>query len=514
MSAQDATVDIRIELPTYSRSFTVHAGPSSTIRDVKHEITKVCPGSPGADGQRLIHKGRFVNDHELVGEIWKKQDEVHVLHLSVHPSAWTGGMPTVASSSSPAVTAPSAVPLSTPPVPPVSVPFSYATPVAPPSVAAPSMLAYTTLGYVYYKHASALSVLINGTDRIEGANLGDAERWRAPGGLKYERTTADGLPCLSLTNPGEEPTPIQVQALKVLSLTFTILSALGPFAAPYYPTAPTSVAQTIATTNLNEHLQRLGLPALRLAHGQIPNQNLNPNDPNNLAAPAAAVEIRAIPMRAVLVPFLMVAFRTILLLYFFGPTKRPFFALIIGAWILYEAWGAIRLVLGNDRPRAGAADAPAANQAGQPRQQAEGQQPDRPPRRQRGAGAPNANRSAMQSFLAGLSNLNLRREDSVIDTGANAPPPSLSHRIKTFVVLMLLTVYPAVWDHRRAALRRREGRLRTEANAREAARSAEPEPGREAEVRARILEELQERRPAWVKGYIERVQTTDWADEL
>lgn len=71
MSAQGATVDIRIELPTYSRSFSVHAGRSSTIRDVKHEITKVCPGSPRADGQRLIHKGRFVHDDEIVGEVWK-----------------------------------------------------------------------------------------------------------------------------------------------------------------------------------------------------------------------------------------------------------------------------------------------------------------------------------------------------------------------------------------------------------------------------------------------------------
>ena len=123
----------------------------------------------------------------------------------------------------------------------------------------------------------------------------------------------------------------------------------------------------------------------------------------------------------------------------------------------------------------------------------------------------------MQSFLAGLSNLNLRREDSIIDTGANVPPPSLSHKVKTFVVLILLTLYPAVWDHRRAALRRREGRLRTEQNAREAARSAGPEgeQGREAEAeRVRALERLQNRRPAWVKEYVERVLTTDWADEL
>ncbi|KZT72723.1 hypothetical protein DAEQUDRAFT_685893 [Daedalea quercina L-15889] len=543
MSAQGAAVDIRIELPTYSRSFIVQARPSSTIRDVKLEITRVCPGGPRADGQRLIHKGRFVNDDELVGEIWKKLDEVHVLHLSVHPSAWTDGTPTLPSSSSQPAPTPLTVPLAMPGPLPVSVPFSYpiTPPVASPSMADPTMLAYTTLGYVYYKHASALSVFMNGTDRIEGANVGDTQRWRAvaiemlghhgwawpalldeeypqptSGGLKYERTTVDGLPYLSLTNPGTEPTPIQVHAFKVLSLTFTILSTLGQFAPPYYHAAPTNVAQNIGTTNLNEHLQRLGLPALRLAPGQIPNQNLNPNDPNNFAAPAPAVEIRAIPLRAVLVPFLMVTFRTILLLYFFGPTKRPFFALLVMAWILYEAWGAIRLVLGHDRPRdrpqAGGADVPAGNPAGQPGPQAQGQQPNRAPRRPRAA---NANRSAVYSFLASLSNLNLRREDAVIDAGANVPPPSLSHKVSTFVTLMLLTLYPAVWDHRRAALRRREGRLRTEANAREAARGAEGEPGREADVeRGRTLERLQQSRPAWVREYIERAHTTDWADEL
>lgn len=299
----------------------------------------------------------------------------------------------------------------------------------------------------------------------------------------------------------------------MLSVTFTILSTLGLYAAPD-PTSPAYVAQNIVTTNLNEHLQRLGLPALRF--GQIPLRHLNMNN----VAPAQAVEMRAIPLRAVLVPFLMVTFRTILLFYFFGPTKRPFFAFLVMAWILYEAWGAIRLVLGYDRPRdrpqAGGAEAAAAHPAGQPQAQpqaAPAQQPHRAPRRPRGA---NANRSAMQSFLAGLSNLNLRREDSIIDTGANVPRPSISHKVKTFVVLILLTLYPAVWDHRRAALRRREGRLRTEQNAREAARSAEGEQDRadaDAE-RARLLERLANRRPAWVKGYVERVLTTDWADEL
>lgn len=62
---------LRVELPAYSHSFQVQVTPSSSVRDVKHEITKVCPGSPSPEGQRLIWRGRFLRDEEKLEDIWK-----------------------------------------------------------------------------------------------------------------------------------------------------------------------------------------------------------------------------------------------------------------------------------------------------------------------------------------------------------------------------------------------------------------------------------------------------------
>lgn len=62
---------LRVELPAYSHSFQVNAPPQSTIRDVKQEIARVCPGSPSPEGQRLVFKGRFLNDDQKVEDVWK-----------------------------------------------------------------------------------------------------------------------------------------------------------------------------------------------------------------------------------------------------------------------------------------------------------------------------------------------------------------------------------------------------------------------------------------------------------
>ena len=62
---------LRVELPAYSHSFQVQVTPSATIRDVKQEITKVCPGAPTAEGQRLVWRGRFLKDEEKLEDIWQ-----------------------------------------------------------------------------------------------------------------------------------------------------------------------------------------------------------------------------------------------------------------------------------------------------------------------------------------------------------------------------------------------------------------------------------------------------------
>ena len=64
-------MDIRVDLPSYSRSFVVHVQPSSSIINVKQEIYRVCPGQPRPDGQRLIWRGRVLNDDENIYHLWK-----------------------------------------------------------------------------------------------------------------------------------------------------------------------------------------------------------------------------------------------------------------------------------------------------------------------------------------------------------------------------------------------------------------------------------------------------------
>lgn len=64
-------VELRVELPAYSRSFHVHVSSSCTVLDVKHAIFSTCVGAPRVDGQRLVWRGRILADHERVEDIWK-----------------------------------------------------------------------------------------------------------------------------------------------------------------------------------------------------------------------------------------------------------------------------------------------------------------------------------------------------------------------------------------------------------------------------------------------------------
>ena len=103
---------------------------------------------------------------------------------------------------------------------------------------------------------------------------------------------------------------------------------MPPYPMPYPLTQP--------AVDLNQHFQRLGMPPLRLAPNANP--NANPNDPNN---PALAADIRAIPLRALLMPLIMLVVRTFILMYFFSPSKRPVFGILLSLWIIYETWGAL-----------------------------------------------------------------------------------------------------------------------------------------------------------------------------
>jgi hypothetical protein len=66
-----AAIDIRIELPSYSHSFTVQVAPSATVSLVKEAIAAACTGGPRVEGQRIIWRGRVLRDEELVQDLWK-----------------------------------------------------------------------------------------------------------------------------------------------------------------------------------------------------------------------------------------------------------------------------------------------------------------------------------------------------------------------------------------------------------------------------------------------------------
>jgi hypothetical protein len=71
-SDSDAT-ELQVLLPSISNSFSLNLRVplSGTVQDVKRSISEQCPGNPKATGQRIIWKGRVVEDEEVVGDIWK-----------------------------------------------------------------------------------------------------------------------------------------------------------------------------------------------------------------------------------------------------------------------------------------------------------------------------------------------------------------------------------------------------------------------------------------------------------
>ncbi|KAI0637960.1 hypothetical protein C8Q77DRAFT_1166288 [Trametes polyzona] len=528
---------LRVELPAYSHSFQVNVQPESTIREVKQEIARVCPGSPSPDGQRLVFRGRFLSDEEKVEDVWKSPDDSRVVHLAVHPSAWTTAPPTIPPAAQTTSAASPVTPTSQRPA--AMHPRPYGVQAA--RSGQPSSPPFPSVAYIQYLHNLALGTLSGGAVTIPPQpSTSELSIWRAAAmslyhnrgwawpavfdepfpsgsaeeGAVYEPTTIDGLPYLSLTTPNATPTPAQAHALKVLSHTFSLLSmANDPML--YAPSANYPTYQNTPTTNLNQRLQELGFPPLRL----VP----DPNVARNANDAAGAAEIRAIPVRALLVPLVMLAFRTLLLLYFFSPSKRPLFGILLSAWIVYEAWNAMRLVLNDGNDRRGDLAANPAERNAAPGQGVGAGAPDAPAR----GGTANRNaRPFPQVLLDRLALMNLSEETAFLDADTPAPPPSVLQKAKMFVALFLITLYPAAWDRRRAALRRREGRIRTEANAREAAMTARAEresagadaPARTAEEEARVAAQEQvvaryERRPEWVKAYVQRVQYSEWVDD-
>ncbi|KAG5643771.1 hypothetical protein DXG03_009650 [Asterophora parasitica] len=516
-------VELRVELPSYAHSFTVQVPPTSTVRDVKQEIFNSCPGKPRVDGQRIIWRGRYLIDHEKVDELWNVPDEPRIVHLAVHPSAW--------SSSPPEIPPPAQAPPQAPTQAPLvrtrlrdSMPGSTSQTFSIPP-------ALSTLAFVHSKHQAALAALsgevapqTSGVDphvsRALAVHAVESHGWAWPaildeefppateGGLKYERVTLDGNHYLSQTTPSATPTRLQLHALKVLSYTFTLLS-LPPTTSVPTRTVP---SQTVPIPpNVNHLLQQLGLPQVRVAQ----NQNQNPNQ----LVPA----LREMPLRPLLAPLLMLLFRTMLLLYFVAPARKPIFGILILAWMLYEIWRPIR----NGILRGLRAAAAAENQRNQPAPNAAAPQPQNPQHAPAAAPRPAPNPLAgvaagnldlqAEAVMDTMANINIPGEERIVNeaSATNIPEPSFTHKVGTLFSLLFTTIHPAVWNRRRAVLRQREGRIRTEANIRDAPTETEEE-GNANEGRAQLRNELREqhsRRPRWIREYIERVVAAEWVDD-
>lgn len=251
-----------------------------------------------------------------------------------------------------------------------------------------------------------------------------------------------------------------------------------------------------------------------------------------------AINLRQFPVRALLTPLFMLIMRASLIMYFFPPDQTPFFGIIMGIWILYEAWSTIRGALVAPRDPAehrrdddglaqgdgnGGAGAPGANGQG-------GRDAVRPL---------NSTRQRANAILNAVAGVNLREESEILEAPGDSPPPTFLHKVKTFASLMIITLIPALWDRRRTELMRREGALRTEMNVINTARTApsfsgsaaqDRNPSTEGEGENEASEQEREelrrarevklatihkhaRRPDWVREYVERAGTMEYYED-
>ncbi|KAH9045165.1 hypothetical protein EDB85DRAFT_2165684 [Lactarius pseudohatsudake] len=538
---------IRVELPTYSHSFHVSVSSTGIINDLKREIEKVCPGNPRMHGQRLIWQGRVLSDDEKMLDIWRSPSDSPIVHLAVHPSAWPGSPPSVATPANNFIRAAAGIiPTVPPPTPtghsadgyfPAHPPPAVQYAGLPPRPAQPSTglppsasaalpaptsipgLAPISVGYinfVAFQHLRAAMVLRRGhaagdpppPNIAESRDLavqlmtmwGYAwptvldDEYPPPqdesAGIKYEPVTIDGQDYLKLVDPSKTPTPLQAHALRVLEHTFALLAMPVPGASANPMSSPASQGHSHLPVHVGAHLRQIGLAPLRVRQEN-----------------AVIAELRAVPMRALAAPLFMLTLRTLFLLYFFSPFQKPVFGII--------TWNTIRnaiprlhardhhhhvadedaRILGNARVRLAEAvhqqGPDAALRAQAPPVRAQAPRP-RPP---------------STTMMDTLANINLREELGALDGRPEAvAAPTIGHRIKTFVELLMLTAHPAVWDRRRAALRQREGRVRTEMNVREASQAR-------THAQEQALSAIHTRRPAWVVEYMDRVRGGDWVDD-
>ncbi|KIY46601.1 hypothetical protein FISHEDRAFT_46938 [Fistulina hepatica ATCC 64428] len=513
----------------------------TTVLDVKNAIADLCPGHPRVSGQRLIWRGRTLEDDERLIDLWQSPSEPRVVHLAVHSSAWTSEPPNRKGSAA----NPSSTPLasaysqasssssSTYPQPPLAIPTT-------PSIRPPFVPMYHIrspappahpLAFVRFRHDQALSVLSEanptvpyGTqflDEYTPVELRDAAAifvnragyvWpsildisfplRAPGGIRYEYAAIEGQPYLKLVDCSMPPTPRQTHAITVLTYTFTLLG----LSEPTVHRVTSSQNPLGAAPDINSLLQQLGLPPIHR-----PPRNVVNHVPVNegIRAAFAPPELRGFAIWSLFSPMIWLIARTLLLLYLFDAGQAPIYGGIILVLMLYEMWSLIRNLLtrgpidarrqqGRNGANAGGAGQNAADDADI----------------NDVFGVRLAQRGENNALVGALAEMNIAADERALfpAEGEVVPEPSFVSKVTNFALLLVGTVYPALWDQRRTALRRREGTLRTEARAREEAVEEGEDPnGERARARENIAQ-VHERRPHWVRDYIDRVVADDWVD--
>lgn len=329
---------------------------------------------------------------------------------------------------------------------------------------------------------------------------------------------SSSLPYLQNLTPNATPTPRQQHALKVLSFTFPLLSG-------------TRLNDAISGAHIERRLRsiqhRLDAAMRRLGGGDRRGVGVGLNFGGGVgAAPNvngfhAQLQVR-IPIRALLMSFVFLAFRVLLLMYFFSPARKPLFSLLVGVWVLYEAWGVIRVAFedadplarraagvagreagaGNGVPpgalgQAAAGGAAGAPNGGDPQQQVPHQLPQAAPAQAQ------PNNLSPDYILSRLARLHLAEEDQYLDprpsrsgpAPADTAEPGWFFKARLFVTLFVLTLHPAFWNRRRVLLTAREAKIRTESHARESAEEAERDA---QQFLQRRQEEAERRREAGV----------------
>ncbi|CAE6363312.1 unnamed protein product [Rhizoctonia solani] len=296
-------------------------------------------------------------------------------------------------------------------------------------------------------------------------------------GLEYTFVTIDGQPYLSLLNPDASPTPTQQHAIQVLTSTLPLIpyldnltpppQALPPLPYTFHPTIPAARQSTRATL---QRVRRL------------------------------VVALRA------LIPLSFTLLRASLFIVFFPQAREPLWLTVIIAVVLYEA----RLII--NRANEALPDIPNRNP-----------DPNDPnPRPVQGPVA-NPNGRTNNPLTINLQSLFDRATLSGIDSEAaqldlevperelrpvsenETPVQEWTVRIRSFVLLLGVTLVPAAWARRREALRLREGRVRVVYGERANAVRVENEEGEQ------VVGMLGEKRIAalrpggWRRSYVERV---------